>query len=68
MDGYALAHAIKERHPHSKIIMSSGFPGVRFGKTELANSLPLLSKPYRTQALIRLVRQLLGQGSARCAS
>jgi hypothetical protein len=68
MDGYALAHAIKERHPHSKIIMNSGFPGVRFGKTELANSLPLLSKPYRTQALIRLVRQLLGQGSARCAS
>jgi PAS domain S-box-containing protein len=68
MDGYALAQAIRERHPHSKIVMSSGFPGVRFGETELANSLPLLSKPYRMQALIRLVRQVLGQGSARCAS
>src|SRR6185369_4752783 len=47
MDGYALARAIRENNPHTRIIMTSGFPGTRFKDTELAKSLPLLSKPYR---------------------
>jgi PAS domain S-box-containing protein len=61
MDGYALARAISEDHPHSKIIMTSGFPGMRFSERELANSLPLLSKPYRRQDLIRMVREILDE-------
>lgn len=59
MDGYALARAIHEGYPHSKIIMTSGFPGMRFRETELGNTLPLLSKPYRKQDLIRIVREIL---------
>jgi CheY-like chemotaxis protein len=59
MDGYALARAIRESHPRAKIIMTSGFPGIRFNESELAKSLPLLSKPYRKQDLIRLVREVL---------
>src|SRR5437868_574788 len=59
MDGYALARAINEGHPRAKIIMTSGFPGMRFKDTELAKSLPLLSKPYRKQDLIRMVREVL---------
>jgi YesN/AraC family two-component response regulator len=59
MDGYALARAIHEGYPHSKIIMTSGFPGMRFSETELGNTLPLLSKPYRKQDLIRIVREVL---------
>jgi YesN/AraC family two-component response regulator len=59
MDGYALARAIHEGNPHSKIIMTSGFPGMRFSETELGNTLPLLSKPYRKQDLIRIVREVL---------
>jgi PAS domain S-box-containing protein len=61
MDGYALARAVMESHPHAKIIMTSGFPGMRFNDSELAKSLPLLSKPYRKQDLIRLVRDVLDE-------
>jgi DNA-binding NtrC family response regulator len=68
MDGYALARAINEGHPHSKIIMTSGFPGMRFSETELAKNLPLLSKPYRKQDLIRMVREVLDERSTQRVS
>jgi PAS domain S-box-containing protein len=61
MDGYALARVINEGYPHAKIIMTSGFPGMRFNETELANNLPLLSKPYRKQDLVRMVREVLDE-------
>jgi PAS domain S-box-containing protein len=67
MDGYGLARTIRQSHPHAKIIMTSGFPGMRFNDSELAKSLPLLSKPYRKQDLIRLVREVLDESQA-CAS
>jgi hypothetical protein len=41
--------------------MTSGFPGIRFNESELAKSLPLLSKPYRKQDLIQLVRDVLDE-------
>jgi len=63
MDGYALARAIKENYPNLKIIMTSGFPGMRFNETKLANGLPLLSKPYRKQDLVRMVREVLDERS-----
>jgi len=63
MDGYALARAIKEDYPNLKIIMTSGFPGMRFNETKLANGLPLLSKPYRKQDLVRMVREILDERS-----
>ena len=65
MDGYTLARAINEDHPHAKIIMTSGFPGMRFKDTELAKSLPLLSKPYRKQDLVRMVREVLHERAQR---
>jgi CheY-like chemotaxis protein len=61
MDGDALARAVKQSHPHTKIIMTSGFPGMRFNESELAKSLPLLSKPYRKQDLIRMVSDVLNE-------
>ncbi len=63
MDGYALARAIKENYPNLKIIMTSGFPGMRFNETKLASDLPLLSKPYRKHDLVRVVRQVLDERS-----
>jgi PAS domain S-box-containing protein len=63
MDGYALARAIKEGYPKLKIVMTSGFPGMRFNETTLANGLPLLSKPYRKQDLVRMVREVLDERS-----
>jgi len=68
MDGYALARAVHESHPHTGIIMTSGFPGIRFSETEFAKSLPLLSKPYRKQDLIRMVREALDERSSADAS
>ncbi|HKO70726.1 MAG TPA: PAS domain S-box protein [Bradyrhizobium sp.] len=65
MDGYTLARTINEDHPHAKIIMTSGFPGMRFKDTELAKSLPLLSKPYRKQDLVRMVREVLHERAQR---
>lgn len=65
MDGYGLARAIQQDYPDSKIIMTSGFPGMRFNETELAGSLPLLSKPYRKQDLIRIVREVLDERAQR---
>jgi hypothetical protein len=44
--------------------MTSGFPGMRFNDSELAKSLPLLSKPYRKQDLIRMVRDVLDERQA----
>ena len=67
MDGYALACAIHESYPHSKIVMTSGFPGTRFSETELGSTLPLLSKPYRKPDLIRIVREALDSHSERRA-
>jgi DNA-binding NarL/FixJ family response regulator len=61
MDGYALARAVKESHPRTKIIMTSDFPGARFNESGFAKSLPLLSKPYRKQDLIRMVRDVLDE-------
>ena len=63
MDGYALARAVKESYPNLKIIMTSGFPGMRFSERELADSLPLLSKPYRKQDLVQMVREVLDERS-----
>jgi PAS domain S-box-containing protein len=66
MDGYGLARIVRESHPRAKIIMTSGFPGMRFSESELAKSLPLLSKPYRQQDLIHMVRNVLEEGQG-CA-
>jgi PAS domain S-box-containing protein len=63
MDGDALARAVRQSHPDTKIIMTSGFPGMRFNESELAKSLPLLSKPYRKQDLIRMVSDVLNERS-----
>ncbi len=64
MDGYALARTLKERYPRPKILLTSGFPGMRFNGSELAERLPLLSKPYRKEDLIRMVRDVLDERSA----
>ena len=43
-DGRRLsARAAKQSYPHTRIIMTSGFPGMRFNDSDLAKSLPLLS-------------------------
>jgi CheY-like chemotaxis protein len=63
MDGYMLAHTLKERYPDLKILMTSGFPSARFDELRLGTKLPLLSKPYRKEDLARVVREVLSEQS-----
>jgi CheY-like chemotaxis protein len=61
LDGYHLARTVRERWPATKILMTSGFPG---GKPDhaatVAADLPLLTKPYRRDALARALHEALG--------
>jgi len=60
MDGIELAREVMRRHPNSKVLLTSGFPGRRLTDAEgLGSGVRLLSKPYRKDELIRLVREVL---------
>ena len=55
LDGVALAQAIRSRHPHLPILLTSGYAkalGARHG-------LPILRKPYQLAALAQAVRDNL---------
>jgi len=60
MDGYQLSHIVKEKYPHIKIQLASGFTDER-NKNKADEHLQknLLHKPYNTQDLYRAVRGLL---------
>ncbi len=60
LDGYDLARMVRERWPATKILMTSGFPGTKLDRTAtVAADIPLLTKPYRRDALARALRQAL---------
>jgi two-component system, cell cycle sensor histidine kinase and response regulator CckA len=60
MDGYQLAALVKERYPHVKIQLASGFSDDR--QSALLDPVlqaQRLEKPYRLDDLLQRVRQLL---------
>lgn len=60
MDGIELAREVMRRHASSKVLLTSGFPGRQLTDAEeLSSGVRLLSKPYRKEELIRLVREVL---------
>jgi PAS domain S-box-containing protein len=60
MDGIELAREVMRRHPISKVLLTSGFPGRRLTDADgFGGGVRLLSKPYRKDELIRLVREVL---------
>jgi signal transduction histidine kinase/ActR/RegA family two-component response regulator len=60
LDGYDLARMVRERWPATKILMTSGFPGTKLDRAAtVAAAIPLLTKPYRRDALARAVREAL---------
>jgi PAS domain S-box-containing protein len=64
MDGIALTREVVKRHPESKILLTSGFPGSRLADAEgLGSAVRLLSKPYRKDDLARAVREVLDERS-----
>lgn len=58
-DGFALADVASRRWPELKVLLTSGFPQTRFKEEFARHSLRLLSKPYRKEALARMVRDVL---------
>jgi PAS domain S-box-containing protein len=60
MDGLDLAHAAISQRPHLKVLLTSGFPGVRGGSQRLTKCpFPLLNKPYRRDELAGTIRDVL---------
>jgi PAS domain S-box-containing protein len=61
LDGFGLARDILARWPSTKVLLTSGFPETKInGKLgALAGSARLLGKPYRTDDLARVVREVL---------
>jgi PAS domain S-box-containing protein len=66
MDGRDLAREAMARHPHLKVLLTSGFPESRIELDALSlRNIRLLSKPYRKQELAQMVRAILeGEGEA----
>jgi CheY-like chemotaxis protein len=61
LDGFGLASSIQSRWPATKVLLTSGFPEAKInGKLAGATaSARLLGKPYRTDDLARVVREVL---------
>jgi PAS domain S-box-containing protein len=61
LDGFELARQIIARWPATKVLLTSGFPEVKVNGrfSGLVGSARLLSKPYRTDDLARVVREVL---------
>jgi signal transduction histidine kinase len=63
LDGYDLARIVRQRWPATKILMTSGFPGTKIDHaTTVVADIPLLTKPYRRDALAQALRDALRYG------
>jgi PAS domain S-box-containing protein len=62
IDGIALAKQAVARWPALRVVLTSGFPGTKIDDQlgPLEGAVRLLSKPYRTSDLARLLRETLG--------
>jgi PAS domain S-box-containing protein len=60
LDGVELAHAVRQRWPTIRIVLTSGFPEPRsrVGR-EFPNDFQLLSKPYTSEDLARVLHDAL---------
>jgi PAS domain S-box-containing protein len=68
LDGVNLAHRATLLRPGLKVLLTSGFPGVRgAGQAMLDCPFPMLTKPYRHDDLARRVREVLDADAGRFA-
>jgi PAS domain S-box-containing protein len=62
MDGCALAREVMRRHPGTKVLLTSGYPGARIAETVGSEAcMRLISKPYRKEELMRTLREVLDE-------
>jgi CheY-like chemotaxis protein len=67
-NGHELTEIIEHRFPAIRVLLTSGFPGDSWGRTESGTlRRTLLNKPYRMAELARLVRHMLDAPSTRGA-
>ena len=59
IDGFELATMVRSRWPDVKVILTSGYPEGKMLDTLAPGGFPLLNKPYRKQALARILRETL---------
>ncbi len=61
LDGFGLASNVLQRWPSIKVLLTSGFPEAKINGRlgAAAASARLLGKPYRTDDLARIVREVL---------
>ena len=65
MDGLDLAIAAQKQRPDLKVLVTTGFAGMRDGEPRMAgSSFSVLDKPYNRAQLARAVRTLLGDDAA----
>jgi CheY-like chemotaxis protein len=66
LTGFELAQRLKMERPDLKVICTSGYDAEKVGKDLPADrSFHFLQKPYRTEALARIIRQAVkGEGQA----
>jgi CheY-like chemotaxis protein len=65
MDGLELAYQAVRLRPNLKVLLASGFPGMRGNEHRTANNpFPLLSKPYNREQVARAIRAVLDKSGA----
>ena len=63
MDGLDLAYQARQLRPGLRVLLTSGFPGVRGAGRRMADSpFRLLGKPYALKELAQVVRLVLDSG------
>lgn len=60
LDGFGLASNVIARWPATKVLLTSGFPEAKITGKLGAAAARLLGKPYRTDDLARVLREVLG--------
>ena len=64
LDGVSLGHRAIAVRPGLKVLLTSGFPGVRGADRGMADCrFPMLTKPYRYDALARRIREVLDRAA-----
>jgi PAS domain S-box-containing protein len=61
LDGFGLARDIQARWPATKVLLTSGFPETKISRNleAIAGTARLLGKPYRSEDLARILREVL---------
>jgi two-component system, response regulator PdtaR len=61
MDGFALAAWLQQNHPHIKVILTTGAHATMERAGEIVKRGEVLAKPYRYEALLGRIREMLAR-------